>query len=123
MAALLCTEVIAEDLDTHQDVIMAALDTEKAFDTVSHIILKCKLYDVNRDSTLWSLESSLLDGLSVKVRLHGMLSDPIPIRQEVGQGKVLSLAHYKRYIDDHLEALTNSRAGARIGFIDAGSPA
>ncbi len=35
MAALICTEAIAEAMDTRKPLFVAAIDTQKAFDTVT----------------------------------------------------------------------------------------
>jgi hypothetical protein len=76
----------------------------------------------NSDPTLWCLESHLLDGLSVKVRANGLLSGPIPVRQGVGQGKILSPYHYKIHINPLLNNLHRSGAGASVGCTEVGFP-
>lgn len=105
MAALICSEAAAEAADTGQQLFVAALDTGKAFDTVSYTLLKRKLYDISNGPAIWTIESSLLDGLPAKVRCKSALSQPFPIHQGVGQGKVLSPVQYKMYIDDLLHNL------------------
>ncbi len=122
MAALLCTEAIAEGLDKRQPVYVAALDSRKAFDVVNHTLLKKKLYSVNQDPRLWRLEEQMLDGLSAKVRVGTALSEPFNIKQGVGQGKVLSPMHFKTYIDETVAELTSSGQGATIGDIPVGVP-
>ncbi len=52
MAALLCTEAIAEGQDNKTPVYMAALDTQKAFDVMDHNALKSKLFAQNPDPAL-----------------------------------------------------------------------
>ena len=122
MAALLCTEATAEAIDCRIPLYIAALDTKKAFDTVDHTLLKRKIYDVNNDSTLWLLESQLMDGLSAKVRVNNQMTESFSIHQGVGQGRVLSPSQYKAYIDTTLTDLDTLLLGATIGSISIGMP-
>ncbi len=64
----------------------------------------------------------LLDGLSANVKLSGHFSRTVPLRQGVGQGKVLSTSQYKTYIDGVLVRLKEANIGAFIGPFFAGAP-
>lgn len=122
MAALICTETIAEGLDNKQPIYVAALDAQKAFDVVDHTSLKLKLFNQRCPLPLWKAETSLLDGLSGQVRIDGDFSRTFHVRQGVGQGKVLSPSQYKTFLDEALIQMTETNIGAFIGHIPVGSP-
>lgn len=122
MASLLCTEAIAEATDNKVPVFMAALDSQKAFDVVDHQILKEKLFSQTPAPKLWQVEAELLDGLTATVRMDGAFSRDFPIRQGVGQGKVLSPHQYKTFINDLPIQLEEANVGAFIGHVFIGAP-
>lgn len=59
MAALVVTEAIAHNLDNNKSTYVAALDVQKAFDVVSHPILKQRLFLQFPDKDLWPMLSAL----------------------------------------------------------------
>jgi hypothetical protein len=122
MAALMCTEAIAEAMDNKQPIYLAALDSQKAFDVVDHSSLKVKLYNQCPSPELWKTETQLLEGLSGLVRIKGEFSRTFNLHQGVGQGKVLSPPQYKVYLDDALCQLTEANIGAFIGHIPISVP-
>ena len=101
---------------------MATLDSQKAFDVVSHPILLDKLYHTGVNLKVWSLVKGMYKGLSSRVKLEGGYSDPFPISQGVRQGGILSTHLYKLYINDLLLDLQNSEFGKCIGCNYVGCP-
>ena len=123
MAALLLSEATAESRDLLINLLAETLDSEKAFDVVSHPKLFLKLNDVLNDNPiLYNAIVDMYDGMSEKVIWAGKLSREFLLKQGVGQGKILSPDLYKLYINKLLEILESSGNGFHIGINYAGSP-
>ncbi len=123
MAALVLTEAITEAKSTKRDLYVAALDSQKAFDVVSHPSLLRKLFLADDiDPETWLLLEDMQNGMSTAVRWKGFVSRAVEIRQGVRQGGVLSPGHYKRYVDNLLHSLQNSALGITFGELYAGCP-
>lgn len=89
-----------------------SLDVEKAFDSVWHDGLRCKLLDLGLPSRTLSLFSSFLTGRSVQVKVDGRLSQPVVLEAGTPQGSVLSPILFLIYVNDiPLEPAINCRAG------------
>ena len=121
MAALLVTEVQAENKDLKQPTFMAALDVKKAFDVVWQDSLFQKLFLSGVTST-WHAHTLMLKNMAVKVKLSGQLSRSISIQQGIGQGKILAPENYKVFINPLLKLLCNAGLGVKIGPIYCGCP-
>ena len=97
MSAFLLTECQLETKSKKGTMLLTTLDTQKAFDVVSHDILLHKLYyDRIRDAD-WLIIKDLYTDMSTKIKWNGELSRKFPILQGVRQGGILSAGHYKRY--------------------------
>ena len=114
---LLISEASFDAKSQNKPLHMATLDSQKAFDVVSHPILLDKLYHTGVNLKVWSLVKGMYKGLSSRsrVKLEGGYSDPFPISQGVRQGGILSTHLYKLYINDLLLDLQNSEFGKCIG--------
>ena len=103
MASLFISEASFDAKSQNKPLHMATLDSQKAFDVVSHPILLDKLYHTGVNLKVWSLVKGMYKGLSSRVKLEVDYShDSFPINQGVRQGGTLSTHLYKIYINDLL---------------------
>ena len=68
MASLLLPEATLDSRLSNRPLYVANLDTQKAFDVVSHPVLMVKLYEQGINSHLWRLIRSMYSGLTAKVK-------------------------------------------------------
>ena len=122
MATVCFTEAIACSNKEGTDLYVATLDTEKAFDVVSHPILLVELYNKGISADLWLAIEDLYRDLTECVTWAGSLSREYNILQGVGQGRILSPTLYKVYMDNLLTDLEQSGYGTYIGSVFIGSP-
>ena len=122
MCSLIITEAIAEAKTLKIPLITATEDARKAFDVVSHQILKLKLFHTNIHPRIWNLIDSLYQNGSERVRYKGAYSSTYAILQGVKQGGGLSPDLYKWYIFELLESLKEDKLGLHIGNIYLGTP-
>ena len=123
MSSLICSEVINESRMEGKPLYIVTIDSQKAFDTVNHVILKKQLYEEGTPLDLWNIVDSLYSGLSSKVKWQGDISDSFEISQGVRQGGILSPHLYKTYVDPLLDELKRNALGAHIGTMYVGSVA
>ncbi|CAC5395061.1 unnamed protein product [Mytilus coruscus] len=117
IAAFLVSECKSESKHvTLKPLYMIAVDSQTAFDVVSHIILLDKLYECGIHPKLWSIVKDLYTDMSSKIKWKGEISDKFPIQQGVRQGGVLSTHLYKVYINNVLNELM------KIGNIYTSTP-
>ena len=122
MATLCLTEAAATAKDNKHDLYVATLDAQKAFDVVSHELLKLKLFHAGVNGNSWALIDDLYTGCKEVVRWKGQDSRPYNVNQGVRQGGVLSTTLYKEYINPFLLDLERSNTGLTIGHVFIGSP-
>ncbi len=125
MASLLVSEAndaYSPTMDMMDDLLLATLDSQKAFDVVDHKILLDKLYQQDIHPDLWLIAKNMYEGLTTKVKWLNALSDSFPVTQGVRQGGVLSTVLYKSYVNDLLAELEENSLGVKIGDIYVGSP-
>ncbi len=68
MAALVCTEVLANNKDSRTDTFIATVDVSKAFDSVWHDSVLRKLYIASQADAAWPLLSTLMRNMKIQVR-------------------------------------------------------
>jgi hypothetical protein len=124
---LIAAFVISESRDeskfmTLKPLYLITLDSQTAFDVVSHKILLDKLYESGIHPRLWTIVKDLYTGMSSKIKWMGEISQKFLIHQGVRQGGVLSTHLYKVYINNVLHEFNRSRLGMKIGNIYVGSP-
>ena len=122
MCSLIITEAIAEAKTLKIPLITATEDARKAFDVVSHEILKLKLFHTNIHPRIWNLIDSLYQNGSERIRYMGAYSSTYAVLQGVKQGGGLSPDLYKWYIFELLESLKEDKIGLHIGNIYLGTP-
>ena len=122
MAALVLSETICEHIENKQPLFLSFLDTQKAFDVVSHDSMKCKLFHQDINLHLWSTIDNLYASLSSRVMWKDNISSKFPVLQGVRQGGILSTGLYKLYINDLLLQLSTSQIGTFIGTTYTGCP-
>ena len=123
MASLLLSEAALDSRLSNRPLYVATLDTQKAFDVVSHPVLMVKLYEQGINSHLWRLIRSMYSGLTAKVEWEGEVSSSFSsIRQGVQQGGILSTNFYKTYSNDLQLELEDRCLGKFIGPNYTGCP-
>ena len=119
MAALLVTEVTAKHKDQGLPTYMAALDTQKLFNTIWYDSLFRKLFLEGHLDTVseFTVHTTLLQCNTIQVKVAGLLSRTIEPHKGVGQGKVLPTRNYKTHLN-----LCTIRFGAHTGIHYCGTP-
>ncbi|MEW8545343.1 MAG: reverse transcriptase family protein, partial [Candidatus Thiodiazotropha sp.] len=122
MASLILSEGILDSSVRGEPLYVAALDTQKAFDVVSHPILMKMLYFQGINSHFWQVIQSMYSGLTARVKWEGEVSQSFNVLQGVRQGGILSTHFYKAYLNDFLMELESRKLGKFIGSIYMGCP-
>ena len=122
MASLVLSEAVLDSTLTGESLYIATLDTQKAFDVVSHPVLMKMLYRQGINSHLWQVIRSMYNGLTAKVKWEGEVSQSFSVLQGVRQGGILSTHFYKTYLNDLLFDLESRALGKYIGNLYMGCP-
>ena len=112
----------AEAQSKGEPLYVAALDTQKAFDVVSHPILMKMLYHQGINSHLWQVIRSKYNGLTTRVKWEGEISPSFCVFQGVRQGGILSTHFYKTYLNGFLMELESKALGKFICSLYMGCP-
>ena len=122
MAALLISEAKAETRQDKDQLFLATLDSQKAFDVVHHTILMDRLAEAGIPSDIWLIIKDLYSDISSRVKWLGDCSQSFPVAQGVRQGGILSTHLYKVYVNPLLNNLKDKRFGFRLGTVYIGNP-
>ena len=101
-ASLILSEAVLDSAQTGEPLYIAALDTQRAFDIVSHPVLMKMLYLQGINSHLWQVIRSMYSVLTAKVKWEGEVSQSFSVLQGVRQEGILSTHFYKTYLNDFL---------------------
>jgi hypothetical protein len=95
------------------------LDVRKAFDSVWHDGLWCKLWDKGVRGKLWRTIRNMYSKMRSRVRVNGHTSNDFPVERGTAQGCTLSPLLFNIFIDGLLEAVEAAGLGVPVG--DGGS--
>ena len=109
--SLVLQESIAYMRDRGSEVMVASLDTRKAYDTVWIEGLFYKLFNNGLNRKLWRILKEWYTNSEGIVSISGVASRSYRIRQGLRQGGVLSMNLYQLYISDLLYKLQKSGCG------------
>jgi hypothetical protein len=114
-AAYMLNECISYFVNNGSPVYASFLDNAKAFDKIWHDGLLYKLYKLGVQGKVWRIIAHSYKCFNVRVQWHGCYSDPIPVKQGVGQGRVLSAWMFLVFINDLVCELDSLGYGIKIG--------
>ena len=119
-AALVLTEVMSEAKDSGEELLVALLDTSKAFDVVSHTGMLNAMYSQGIHGNLWQLFCDMYHGNQSVVKWQGDASEPFSELQGIKQGGSSSTDSYKAGKNNLLDRL-ESRPSNMIGSLPVGA--
>ena len=92
------TDKMLEGMDKQKITALVLLDLSKAFDSINHERLLQKIANLGASSASVQWFKSYLSNRSQSVRIHSILSDPLPLSHGVPQG-VISTYWYKTAVE------------------------
>ena len=99
-ALLYFTECVRQNMEANESVVCAALDLSKAFDSICHHRLQSKLVSIDFDNFSCALIHDFLTDRLQRVKLSGIISNWISIKQGVPQGTMLCPVSFLIYVNE-----------------------
>ena len=112
MAALLISESKAVARQNNEQLHLATLDAQKAFDVVHHTILLDRLAELGIPNDIWLILKDFYSDISSRVKWLGDCSDSFAVNQCVRQEAILSTHLYKVYVNPLLDIIKDKRLGS-----------
>ena len=99
-ALLYFTVCVRQNKEANESVFCAALDLSKAFDSICHRRLQSKLFSIGFDKFSCALIHDFLRDRLQRVKLSGMSSNWISVKQGVPQGTILGPVLFLIYVNE-----------------------
>jgi len=116
------SEIIRGRAQQRQHTYVFYLDVRKAFDSVWHDGMWCKLWEKGVRGRLWRTIRSMYTKMRSRVRVNGTISEDFPIERGTAQGCTFSPLLFNIFVDGLLEAVEDAGfglplAGGRMGAL------
>jgi len=115
VATYVMKEIVSHYIDRGSNVFAAFLDNAKAFDRIWHDGLLLKVFNLGIHGRAWHIIKQSYHESSACVHHNGCKSRVFPVKQGVGQGRVLSAWMFLVYINDVIYKLDELATGLIIG--------
>ena len=99
-ALLYITKFVRQNMEANESVFCAALELSKAFDSICHHRLQSKLVSIGFDNFSCALIHDFLTDRLQRVKLSGISSNWISVKQGVPQGTILGPVLFLIYVNE-----------------------
>ena len=99
-ALLYFTECVRQNMEANESVFCAALELSEAFDSLCHHRMQSKLVSIGFDNFSCALIHNFLTDRLQRVKLSGINSNWISVKQGVPQGTILGLVLFLIYVNE-----------------------
>lgn len=99
-ASLHFTDEFLNHMDQRKMSVIVLLDMSKAFDSIRHDLMLCKLRNTGVSEPACAWFDSYLSQREQVVKIQDTLSSPLPLTVGVPQGSILGLVLFTLYVND-----------------------
>ena len=114
-ALLHYTDELLKNMDDKKISVIVLLDMSKAFDSIRHDLMLCKLHKLGVSDTACAWFKSYLSQRKQAVKIENTLSETLPLTVGVPQGSILGPVLFTLYVNDLLRVPKHCRA---LGYVD-----